>query len=74
TESLDVKRFFIFERVDLYYVFMYCLLKVRSYCANEKTIHVYVDFSRGEDYNRLFAKIIATFNYLDEMIDHKLTL
>ena len=74
TESLYQKRFLMYERVHLYYDFMFCLLNDRSFCAIEKTIHVFVDFSGGEDYNRFIAKIIASFNYMDVMIDHKLTL
>lgn len=74
TESLHQKRFLMYERVHLYYDFMFCLLNDRSFCAIEKTIHVFVDFSGGEDYNRFIAKIIASFNYMDVMIDHKLTL
>ncbi|WP_221889221.1 hypothetical protein, partial [Citrobacter braakii] len=73
TESLHQKRFLMYERVHLYYDFMFCLLNDRSFCAIEKTIHVFVDFSGGEDYNRFIAKIIASFNYMDVMIDHKLT-
>ena len=63
----------MYERVHLYYDFMFCLLNDRSF-AQLKTIHVFVDFSGGEDYNRFIAKIIASFNYMDVMIDHKLTL
>lgn len=74
TESLYQKRFLMYERVHLYYDFMFCLLNDRSFCAIEKTIHVFVDFSGGEDYNRFIAKIIASFNYMDVLIDHKLTL
>ena len=56
-QSRRIKTILMYERVHLYYDFMFCLLNDRSF-AQLKTIHVFVDFSGGEDYNRFIAKLL----------------
>lgn len=58
TESLYQKRFLMYERVHLYYDFMFCLLNDRSFCAIEKTIHVFVDFLVGRIITALLQKLL----------------
>ena len=58
TESLYQKRFLMYERVHLYYDFMFCLLNDRSFCAIEKRFMYLLIFLVGRIITALLQKLL----------------
>ncbi|OTO15266.1 hypothetical protein A5875_004424 [Enterococcus sp. 3H8_DIV0648] len=63
----------VYEKAHLYYDFLFCLLSDKAIQALERKVHVFIDFSGGEDYNQFLTMNIQSFDYLDIVVDKKVT-